>query len=117
MRGTLGDMARYLNEEQAISAGFRIEHEAEKHRFVVVQTQDVSEATTVGEAHYTLLGESGIDFDHTLVDPSLRGTGLAGLLAQRALTDEVVRGRKIQASCWFIAEYLEKHPHLAETGA
>ena len=52
-------------------------------------------------------------FDHTVVDPGLRGTGLSGLLAEHALTDDIVKGRKIQASCWYIEGYLERNPHLA----
>ncbi|MCA0379095.1 MAG: N-acetyltransferase [Actinobacteria bacterium] len=108
-------MAKYSDELQAQADGFRIEHQPDRYRFVLLQAgADSGEAGhIVGEAHYTLLGEDGIDFDHTVVDPSLRGTGLSGLLAERALTDDVVRGRKIQASCWYIEGYLERNPHLA----
>ena len=106
-------MARYLDEEQAKADGFTIVHEAEASRFALVR----GNGEVVGEAHYTLLGDDGIDFDHTVVDPSLRGTGLSGLLAERALTDGIVRGRRIHASCWFIEGYLQKHPHLARTDA
>lgn len=106
-------MARYLDEEQARADGFTIAHEPEANRFVLAR----GDGEVVGEAHYTLLGDDGIDFDHTVVDPSLRGTGLSGLLAEHALTAEIVRGRRIHASCWFIEGYLQKHPHLAQTGA
>lgn len=105
-------MARYLDAESAAADGFTIEHDTDHHRFVLTQ-----QGRKFGEAHYTLRGEHGIDFDHTVVDPELRGRGLSGILAQHALTDEIVRGRTIQASCWFIEGYLEKHPELRETGA
>lgn len=126
-------MARYSDESQAQADGFRIEHEPDRHRFVVLRdfagtdqgadegaadssaSEAASAPTVVGEAHYTLLGEHGIDFDHTVVTPRLRGTGLASLLATRALTSDVVRGRKIQASCWYIEGFLERHPLLTET--
>lgn len=138
-------MARYSDESQAQVDGFRIEHEPDRHRFVVLHDAagtdmgadegaadsardspadspadaaaggTVGAPTVVGEAHYTLLGEHGIDFDHTVVTPRLRGTGLASLLATRALTSDVVRGRKIQASCWYIEGFLERHPLLTET--
>ncbi len=105
-------MARYLDEESAAADGFTIEHEPERSRFVLKQG-----GREFGEAHYTLIGDGGIDFDHTVVDPELRGTGLSGLLAHRAVTDEVVRGRQMRASCWFIEGYLAKHPELLDTGA
>lgn len=114
-------MDRYTDEQQALADGFRIEHQAARQRFVVLQ-EDTDEtggdaaSAVVGEAHYTLLGDRGIDFDHTVVIPSLRGTGLSGLLAAHALQHELVRGREIQASCWYIAEFLEDHPELARNG-
>lgn len=101
-------MARYLDEASAAADGILLTHEAERHRFLLTR-----DGVRVGEAHYTLLGDDAIDFDHTVVDPSLRGTGLAGVLAQRALTDPVTAGRRIEASCWFIADYLRRHPELA----
>ena len=106
-------MAKYSDEEQANADGFSIEHEPERHRFALLQADGGDAGRVVGEAHYTLIGDDAIDFDHTVVDPSLRGTGLSGLLADRALTDEIVRGRKIHASCWYIEGYLERNPHLA----
>jgi len=110
-------MVTYANEAEAHAGGFSFEHDAERHRFVVLQRRDAGEDRVVGEAHYTLLGDHGIDFDHTFVTPSMRGTGLSDLLAAHALTDELVHGRKIQASCWFIDAYLSKHPDVVRGGA
>ncbi|GAA1785985.1 GNAT family N-acetyltransferase [Leucobacter iarius] len=101
-------MARYLDEASAAADGILLTHEPERDRFVLTR-----DGAQIGEAHYSLLGDDAIDFDHTVVDPSLRGTGLAGVLAQRALTDPVTTGRRIEASCWFIAGYLQRHPELA----
>lgn len=105
-------MAKYADEEQAAADGFRIVHESEANRYAVY-LGDNEQATLVGEAHYTLAGEDVIDFDHTVVTPALRGTGLASLLARRALTGDLARGRRIEASCWYIAGYLTRHPELA----
>lgn len=115
-------MVRYTDDAQAQADGFRIEHEPDRSRFVLLQAANgegsaSSSSNVVGEAHYSLIGEHGIDFDHTVVNVALRGTGLSSLLAARALTDEVVKGRKIQASCWYIDGYLERHPELLETGS
>lgn len=104
-------MARYIDEAQAASAGFHIVHEPEVTRYAIYKGE-ADERQLVGEAHYSLRGDTAIDFDHTVVSPSLRGTGLASLLARRALTGEMVQGRRVDASCWFIAEYIEKHPEL-----
>ncbi len=109
-------MARYLNEKELLADGIRIEHDAARSRFVVLKDQSASgqaDPREIGEAHYTLLGDTGIDFDHTVVLPEFRGSGISGLLAQHALTHEIVPGRNIQASCWFIDEYLTRHPELA----
>jgi predicted GNAT family acetyltransferase len=110
-------MAKYADEKQARADGFSIAHEPERHRFALLQAAEGAADKVVGEAHYTLIGDDAIDFDHTVVDPGLRGTGLSGLLAERALTDEIVRGRKIHASCWYIEGYLERNPHLVSPQA
>lgn len=100
-------MARYLSEAEARADGFEVSHDPERHRFVIGREGEV-----LGTAHYTLLGDTGIDFDGTEVTPALRGTGLAAILAQRAFTDEIVRGRDIRTSCWFMEGYLARHPEL-----
>lgn len=104
-------MARYVTETEARADGYTFEHEADRHEFVIRRAGEV-----LGVAHYTLFGEgtaaAAIDFDHTEVDPALRGTGLSGVLAQRALGDEIVRGRRIRTSCWFMEGYLAKHPEF-----
>lgn len=116
-------MARFTDETAAREAGFTFTHEPERHRFVLAgppagaDSADNSGASTapveLGEAHYTPLPSGALDFDHTLVDPSMRGTGLSGLLVEHALADESVYGKPIQASCWFVAGMLKKHPELA----
>lgn len=114
-------MARYLTETQAVADGIRIVHQPDQHRFALLAggAAAVPEASDrlIGEAHYSLQGEAGepeasVNFDHTLVHPDFRGTGLSGLLAHRAVTSEVVRGRRVLASCWFIDGYLARHPEL-----
>lgn len=105
-------MARYFDEQTAAADGIVIEHDVTAHQFTVRR-----DGAELGRAHYTLIGDDAIDFDGTVVDPELRGTGVSGLLAHRAMSDEVVKGRAIHTSCWFMEGYLKKHPELAETGA
>ena len=132
-------MARYTDEDQAAADGFRIVHEPDRHRYAVYEREpaaavdgdgsgvaggaaaaraeaDRAPGRLVGEAHYTLLGDDAIDFDHTVVLPELRGTGLSGLLAQHALRGDAPRGRRVHASCWFIEGYLARHPELLRDG-
>lgn len=104
-------MSTYTDESQAAADGFRIVHEPEAQRYAVLQTE-ASGDRLVGEAHYTLIGGTTINFDHTVVLPELRGTGLSGLLAHHALTGEAVGERRIVASCSYISGYLERHPEL-----
>lgn len=102
-------MGKYADEAAAAADDYRFVHQPDRHRFVLVH-QGESGHHELGEAHYTLIGEEGIDFDHTEVDPSLRGTGLSGLLVRHALADPVVAGRELRASCWFVAGMLEEDP-------
>ena len=104
-------MTTYADESQAAADGFRIVHEPEAQRYAVIEAGEMGDRL-VGEAHYTLIGGTTINFDHTVVLPELRGTGLSGLLAQHALTGDAVGERRILASCSYIAAYLERHPEL-----
>ncbi|UOR00357.1 N-acetyltransferase [Leucobacter allii] len=111
-------------ENTASADGFRIVHEPERSRYALYAAAESADGAGVGapetaraerligEAHYRLLGDTGIDFDHTLVHPRFRGTGLSERLAHAAVTGEAAAGRRLRASCWFIAEYLEQHPEL-----
>lgn len=114
-------MTKYQDEAQAAADGITIVHQADHSRYALLREvdgevdRDRAGARLVGEAHYRLLGDDAIIFDHTVVIPELRGSGLSGLLAHRALTGSAVQGRRIEASCWFIAGYLDKHPELRDT--
>lgn len=50
-----------------------------------------------------------IRFTHTEVDPAFQGRGLAGVLAEQALTDAAASGDAIVPLCPYIAKYLRKH--------
>ena len=106
-------MTRYLDEETAAADGITITHEPEQQRFALY-LGDGSDRTLIGEAHYSLPSEDTIDFDHTVVHPKFRGTGLSQLLARRAVTSEVAKRDRVHASCWFIDGYLKEHPELVQ---
>ena len=56
-------------------------------------------------------------FPHTVVTPSRRGQGLGEQLVDHALRDVQASGRTVHPTCWFVAEYLEAHPELADRRA
>ena len=56
-------------------------------------------------------GEDGVaDINHTFVDESLRGRGVAGELVRAAAQELRAQGRLTRTSCWYAAQWFEKHP-------
>ena len=47
--------------------------------------------------------------DHTIVDSSLQGQGIAGKLVQAAVDDIKEQGGKVEATCSYAVKWLEKH--------
>ncbi|NUO90838.1 MAG: N-acetyltransferase [Dermatophilaceae bacterium] len=73
----------------------------------------------IGIASYAVVhaeggGDGGdgdrVVFFHTEVDPKYEGRGLAGRLADFALSSTVAAGRQIVALCPYIKVYLRRHP-------
>jgi predicted GNAT family acetyltransferase len=50
---------------------------------------------------------------HTMVDPQLRGTGIAKALAKQALDDLAASGGTLTNYCGFIADYIDRNPGYA----
>ncbi len=48
--------------------------------------------------------------DHTFVDPSLRGQGVAGKLVKLAAQTILDNGNKIGATCPYAVTWFERHP-------
>ncbi|MEM9844299.1 MAG: GNAT family N-acetyltransferase [Pseudomonadota bacterium] len=55
------------------------------------------------------VSDSMIIVDHTFVPDALRGTGLAGALAERVIADARSKGQRIVPLCPFLRGYAEKH--------
>ena len=63
----------------------------------------------VAEITYSVSG--GIaNIDHTFVDASLRGQGMASKLVKAAADQIQKEGKQITASCWYAAGWLKDHP-------
>jgi len=62
-------------------------------------------------AEVTFPSNNGVaTIDHTFVDGSLRGQGIAGKLVQMAVDKILADGNKISATCPYAVSWLQLHP-------
>lgn len=70
-------------------------------------------------AEVTFPTKNGVStIDHTFVDPSLRGEGIAGKLVKLAADKILAEGNKIAATCSYAVAWFKRHPeyHLVCSG-
>ena len=90
---------------------FSIVHEDhETHGRYVIRLDNGDEA----EMTYAIRGPGIRDFNHTYVPEIFRGTGVAGQLMERAITDARDIGFKIVPSCSYVAVQFRRHPEWRE---
>jgi uncharacterized protein len=63
----------------------------------------------IAELKYQLLGGT-IVFTHTGVPPALEGRGIGSSLVKTGLEYAKENNLKVQALCWFVSGYLQRHP-------
>lgn len=85
-----------------------IVHQQDRSRFAALD-----DGAEVGELTY--VEQPGqVVIEHTIVDPSHQGEGIAAKLAETALTE---LGRASEArivpECSYVAQYVRKHPEYA----
>lgn len=96
------------------------EHPADDRRFTVRDAPDlgrfelVEDGEVIGVADYVIRGDT-VEMPHTTIRADRRGEGLGDVLVAGAVADLTGRGLRITASCWFVADYLARHPELART--
>ncbi len=62
-------------------------------------------------AEVTFPTENGVStIDHTYVDPSLRGEGIAGKLVKMAADRIMAEGNKVAATCSYAVTWFKRHP-------
>ena len=88
-------------------ADLETEHQTEAHRFVLRSGGD-----EVGWLLYRHLDDGVVDVRSTRVDDAHRGQGLAAVLVRDALDSFTEDGLQVVPSCWYVAEYLDRHPEL-----
>lgn len=66
----------------------------------------------IAEITFPEVSEGVFEIDHTFVDDSLRGQGIAGQIVSLAADEIEKRGGKITASCSYAKHWLEKNGKL-----
>jgi predicted GNAT family acetyltransferase len=90
------------------AAALAVRHLPDARRFAV----DIDGATAY--ISYRERGGGIFDLDHTFVPSALRGRGIASQLTAHALSFARAEGRRVAASCPFVAAYLRRHPEYRE---
>lgn len=58
--------------------------------------------------------DGGVDYDHTIVPPSLGGRGIGSFLVKYVLDYAKQHDWKIKSSCSFVAVYIDRHPEYQD---
>ncbi|AEB06200.1 putative acetyltransferase [Coriobacterium glomerans PW2] len=87
------------------------------YRFVVdrnaVRYVDAN-GTSCAEVTFPDVGDNTVEIDHTFVDDSLRGRGIAGQLLERCVRSLEETGRKAIPTCFYAMHWFEKHPERGD---
>lgn len=73
----------------------------------------VSEGRTVAEVTFPQVEEGVVEINHTFVDDSLRGQGVASKLLFHAAEQIARAGKKAVPTCSYAVKWFEKHPEWA----
>ncbi len=86
--------------------------EVENNRFFLEE-----EGKLLAEITWTYPNESTMNVDHTFVDPSQRGKGLAEKLVLAVIDKAKQENLKIYPTCSYVVSYFDKHSELADLRA
>ncbi|WP_201845917.1 GNAT family N-acetyltransferase [Myceligenerans indicum] len=73
----------------------------------------LTDGAVAGYLEYRVEGGTVV-MPSTVVDPRYRGHGIAARLARNALDEARTGRKKVEPRCWYLAEYIEKHPEYAD---
>lgn len=68
----------------------------------------------IGKLTYSRVSPTKIIADHTGVDDSLRGTGVAKALVERLIADARSNGITVVPQCSFVVAQYERHPEWSD---
>lgn len=72
------------------------------------------EGEDIAEITFVPVEEGVVDANHTFVDPSLRGQGVAEKLVEALVEDMEKEGKKIKPGCPYVAALFERKPEKYE---
>ena len=72
------------------------------------------DGTLAAEADFPAISATTVNFNHTFVDPSLRGQGVANQLLSAAAADVKARGLKAKATCSYAVKWFSEHEEYAD---
>jgi predicted GNAT family acetyltransferase len=87
---------------------FEVRRDDTKQRYELVD-----DGTLVGVADF-VERDSVMVLPHTEIDPARRGRGLGDVLVGGVLDDARARNMRVVPSCWFVREYIDRHPDDAD---
>ncbi|MBP1924727.1 putative GNAT family acetyltransferase [Sedimentibacter acidaminivorans] len=64
----------------------------------------------IAEVTFPDISNNEVNIDHTFVDGSLRGQGMAAKLMKALVDDLNKKNKKAKATCSYAVEWFEKHP-------
>lgn len=84
-----------------------VTHNSAQHRF------ETAVGGAIAFAEYDRRGDTLV-FTHTLTPAPLRGRGLAAKVVKAGLDYARANQFKVTPRCWYVAEYIGKHPEYAD---
>lgn len=90
----------------------RLEHKDARGEINAVRYVD-PEGTVLAEVTFPAEDGSVVNINHTFVDESLRGQGIAGKLLENVAQELEETGRRAHATCSYAVQWFEKHPERA----
>jgi predicted GNAT family acetyltransferase len=85
-----------------------IEHDAEGHRFLM----ELPSGTAM--LAYAPSGDAILELYSTYVPAAARGKGVAAALVEAALAYARAEGCRVVPSCWYVAQWIRRHPEHAD---
>ncbi|MCD7867091.1 MAG: N-acetyltransferase [Clostridiales bacterium] len=78
-----------------------------------IYAQD-EQGNTLAEIILSPIDDNTVDINHTFVDPSMKGQGLAGRLVLTAAQSLRRCGKKAVVSCSYTRNWFQKHPEFSD---
>jgi predicted GNAT family acetyltransferase len=97
-----------VGEAAPDAGGFEVFDNPTRSRFELLDQDRV-----IGFAEYHLVRPGVVEMPHTVIDAARRGEGLGDVLLTAALAELSSRGLQVIPACWFVADYLQRHPDAA----